>query len=236
VLLAYRWTAYALFLTAAALMVGWLADVPGWPVTIDGGAAAPWPRALAVNLALLAAFGLQHSGMARAAFKRAWTRRIPAEAERSTYVLLSSLLLAALCWAWEPMPRPVWRADGAAWWLLQGLGALGWTTAVGASFLISHAELFGLRRAPPARSEATLTERGLYRWIRHPIMTGFLLAFWAAPAMSAGHLLFAAGMTLYVVLGVALEERDLLAAHGAAYAAYRERAGMLLPRRPRAKD
>jgi protein-S-isoprenylcysteine O-methyltransferase Ste14 len=174
--------------------------------------------------------------MARTGFKRWWTRLVPRAAERSTYVLASSLVLLFLFWQWRPIPALVWDV---AWvpgrWALWGLYGLGWTVAVGSTFLISHADLFGLRQTrafgrgerPP---RPRLQTPGLYRYVRHPLMTGLLVAFWATPRMTAGHLLFAAGMTAYVLVGLRFEERDLVRAFGDRYRTYRERVPMLLPR------
>jgi protein-S-isoprenylcysteine O-methyltransferase Ste14 len=191
-----------------------------------------------VDLALLAAFALQHNVMARLAFKRWWTRFVPEPIERSTFVLLASLLLCLLCWQWRPLPEPVWEIEAPALRAaLTALSLAGFGLVVLASFVIDHFDLFGLRqvwlhvqgrpyRHPPFQA------RSLYRWVRHPLMLGFLVAFWSAPTMSQGRLLFAAVTTAWIVVSIRIEERTLLAMLGEDYRAYRERTSMLLPLRP----
>lgn len=233
--LVYGFLAYTLFLGVFLYAIGFVGDFLV-PETVDSGATgALWP-AVVVDLALLGLFAVQHSGMARAGFKRWWTKVVPREIERSTYVLLSSLALALLFWQWRPLPGVVWSVE-VAWGrvALWGLFAVGWATVLVSTFLISHAHLFGLRQVvdhhrgrPPAQME--FQTPGLYEIVRHPIMLGFLIAFWATPRMTLGHLLFAAASTAYIVVGVALEERDLVRAFGARYRAYRTRVPGLVPR------
>jgi protein-S-isoprenylcysteine O-methyltransferase Ste14 len=173
--------------------------------------------------------------MARKGFKRVWTRIVPEEAERSTYVLAASGALALLLWQWRPLPQTVWSVQGGAANIVSAFSWLGWSMVLVSTFLISHFHLFGLtqgfarllRRHLP---EQQFTTPFLYRWLRHPIYAGFILAFWAAPVMSVGHLLFAAATTGYILLGIWLEERDLVAHFGQRYLEYRKSAGMLLPR------
>lgn len=180
-----------------------------------------------VNVLLLGLFAAQHSIMARPVFKRWWTRLVPHSAERSTYVLLASLVLLLLYWQWRPIPGAVWTIEGSFWIaVLNGVFWLGWAILLISTLLIDHFELFGL-----AQSYAALRNRKLsppifrtplfYKWVRHPIYFGFLLAFWATPSMTWGHLLFAAGATGYILLGIFLEERDLVAMFGDQYRAYR---------------
>lgn len=231
----YGIVAYAVFFATFLYAAGFVGNL-GVPKSIDSGAAGPWPTALAVNAGLLLLFAVQHSGMARPGFKRWWVRIVPASVERSTYVLLASLALILLFWLWQPMPGAVWQlqqpAARAALWVVFGLG---WTTVLLATFMIGHADLFGLRHVwlhfkgrirPPDRFRAPM----LYRIVRHPIMLGFLLAFWATPDMSAGHLLFAVATTGYILLAVRLEERDLVAHFGDLYRAYRRQVPAFFPR------
>jgi protein-S-isoprenylcysteine O-methyltransferase Ste14 len=188
---------------------------------------------------MLGVFAVQHSVMARAAFKRWWTQRIPASVERSTYVLSASLVLLVLFWQWRPLPAICWRLEGAPRFAMQTLYALGWLLVLGSTFLISHTDLFGLRQVMAARAgrgyeSPPFVLRGLYRIVRHPLMLGFLVVFWAAPTMSVGHLVFAFASSAYIVAGVLLEERDLVATLGDPYVRYRARVPMLIPGSKRA--
>jgi protein-S-isoprenylcysteine O-methyltransferase Ste14 len=234
--LAYGAVAYALFLFTFLYAIGFVAGALV-PKHIDSGAAVATGSALMVNLALLALFALQHSGMARPAFKRWWTRLVPASIERSTYVLLSSLILLLLFWQWRPLPMAIWQVDsGAARLALYALSGVGWLLVLTGSFLINHFELFGLKqawhhgRSAPATGEQPFVTRAFYRIVRHPLMLGFLIAFWATPTMTAGHLLFALATTGYILIAVKyLEERDLVAAFGDTYRDYQRQVPMLLP-------
>ena len=207
------------------------------PKSIDSGAKTPISEALAVNLALMSLFALQHSTMARKYFKQRWTRFIPKPIERSTYVLFASLTLLLLFWQWRPMPAIIWHAEEpqiAAMVATLSLG--GWVLVFSSTFLINHFELFGLHqvtgnlagagRQMPGR---TLRTPLLHNFVRHPIYLGFIIAFWAAPTMSAGHLLFAAVTTAYIFVGIMLEERDLIDMFGDEYRRYKERVSMLFP-------
>lgn len=227
--------AYALFFVAFLYAIGFVGNL--WvPKSIDGGAAGSRWVALGIDAALLALFALQHSGMARPAFKRWWTRYVPEPIERSTYVLLASSILLLLFALWRPLPDTVWEVThpvGVR--VLWSLFALGWAIVFSATFMIGHADLFGLRQVwLHLRSQVRPPDRfrvpGLYAVVRHPIMLGFLVAFWATPAMSAGHLLFAAMTTGYILVATRLEERDLLARFGETYRAYRNAVPALLPR------
>ncbi len=232
--LLYGVTVYLLFLATLVYAVAFVGNLPIAPNTIDRGPSAPVVDALIVDGALLAMFAVQHSVMARQGFKRWWTRLVPSPVERTTYVLLSSLALALLLWQWRPLPQIVWATSGLLAIALQAVFWLGWAVALVSTFLISHFELFGLHqvmarltgRALPAPSFRTPL---LYRYTRHPLYLGFLLAFWAAPAMSAGHLLFAAACTGYIFIGARLEERDLVALFGEQYRRYRQRVAMIIP-------
>ncbi len=225
---------YAGFLAAFTYLVGFVGDF-AVPRTVSSGPLVPAGTALAVDLALLAAFGLQHSLMARQGFKRGWIRLVPPALERSVYVLASSLALALLFWGWRPLPAPVWNltAPGARW-AMEGVFWLGWVMVLVSTFHLSHGGLFGLSQAwrrfrgQPER-ELSFRTPGLYRLVRHPLMLGFLLAFWATPSMDAGHLLLASGMTLYILVGTHFEEKDLRRTLGPDYEAYRREVPMLLP-------
>ena len=234
-ILFYSVAVYVFSLAASIYVVGWLGDVPGLPTTIDGQPGRPWLGALLVDVGLLALFAAQHSAMARPAFKRWWTRVVPTAAERSTYVLLTSVCLVALCWFWRSLPGVVWHLEGAAAAVAWALFALGWLIVLASTFMVSHVELFGLSQAVcafrgrrPAPPE--FRERWLYRIVRHPLMLGFLVAFWSAPTMSASRLAFALIATGYVLVALRFEERDLRRTIGAPYVDYQARVPMLLPR------
>jgi protein-S-isoprenylcysteine O-methyltransferase Ste14 len=225
---------YVLFLVAFLYAVGFVGGFVV-PRTVDAGLTASIGEAVVVNILLLGLFGVQHSVMARPAFKRWWTRFVPAPIERSTYVLLSSLVLFLLYWQWRTMPAVIWDVDASAGRIvLWVLFWLGWATALASTFMINHFDLFGLRqvylswRGKPY-SDLTFRTVLLYRLVRHPLMVGFLIAFWAIPTMTAGHLLFAAVTTVYILVAIQLEEHDLVAALGEQYRGYQRRVRMLLP-------
>jgi protein-S-isoprenylcysteine O-methyltransferase Ste14 len=233
-ILFYAIVSYAVFFVSTLYAIGFVGNF-AVPKSIDTGAPASLGDAIVVDLLLLGIFAIQHSIMARPAFKR-WCATIIAPAcQRSTYVLLSSLILLLLFWQWQPIPTTVWRVDGIAAWLLIGVFWLGWAITFASSYMINHFELFGLRQAFFALRGAEVPGQSfktplLYKVVRHPIMLGFLLAFWATPEMTVGHLLFAIANTAYIVVGVHFEERDLIAEFGASYQQYRARVPMLLPR------
>jgi protein-S-isoprenylcysteine O-methyltransferase Ste14 len=231
---AYGLFCYAVFLASFLYAIGFIGDLVV-PKTIDSAPSVDMPEALAVNLVLLGLFAVQHSVMARQGFKAAWTRIVPRVAERSTYVLISSLVLALICWKWQAIPMVVWDVSSPVFRsLLLATFALGWLILLFSTFMINHFDLFGLRQVylrlrGVEYTPLSFTERALYRFVRHPIYLGFVIAFWATPHMSLGHLVFAIATTGYIFVGIFLEERDLMKYHGAEYGAYRARVPMLLP-------
>lgn len=242
-ILFYAIVSYAVFLVSFLYAVGFVGNYLV-PKSIDVGGPANLGEAIVVDLLLLGIFAIQHSIMARPAFKQGWAKIFPVACQRSTYVLLSSLILLLLFWQWRPIPLPVWQIEGIAAWLLIGIYWLGWSIMLASTFMIDHFDLSGLRQAALALHGADVPGQSfktplLYKIVRHPIMLGFLLAFWATPEMTAGHLLFAIMTTAYILVGVQFEERDLIAQFGTTYQQYRRRVPMLLPRifgRRRAED
>jgi protein-S-isoprenylcysteine O-methyltransferase Ste14 len=233
-MLAYGIVSYLVFLVAFLYAIGFVGDLVV-PKSVNSGTPEPWTVALAIDAILLGLFAVQHSVMARPAFKRWWTKIVPQVAERSTYVLISSLLLLLLYWQWRPLPEPIWHVEAAVGrGLLWGLYAAGWLIVFLSTFMIDHFELFGLRQAVTyfrgqPNAPASFKTPGFYGFVRHPLMLGFVIAFWAAPEMTAGRLLFAFATTAYILIALQLEERDLLHYFGEQYEQYKKRVPMLLP-------
>lgn len=230
----YGGVAYTLFLGTILYAIAFVGGLP-IPKTIDSGAPSPLPLALIVNTALLGLFAVQHSVMARPAFKRWWKAIVPDSVERSTYVIFSSLALVLLFWQWRPMPQPIWSVTGPIGVVvLQVVFWAGWALVFLSTFLINHFELFGLRQVWCRLTGRTLPPPAfrtpsLYRHVRHPLYLGFLLAFWSTPVMTMGHLLFAAATTGYILIAIQLEERDMITVFGDRYRRYREQVSMLIP-------
>ena len=231
--LIYGIVAYVTFQVVFLYFLGFVVDVAS--PSVDRGSAAPVGVAVAIDLALIAAFAIQHTIMARGRFKAWITRYLPVAAERSTFVLATCVVLAPLCLLWRPIPQVVWDVDTALFrGLLWALCGAGWLLLLVATFMVDHFDLFGLRqvwlhfRGRPYTPPPFMT-RGAYRYVRHPIMVGMLVGFWATPTMTVGHLLFAAGFTVYIWMGTRFEERDLVRHLGGAYRRYQETVPKLMP-------
>jgi protein-S-isoprenylcysteine O-methyltransferase Ste14 len=233
--LAYGIVAYLLFFAAILYGIGFVGDLEVVPKGIDDGPSTTLVTAVIVNLLLLLLFAVQHNVMARPWFKDWWTRFVPPPIERSTYVAVASLILLLLYWQWRPIPDLVWQVDSAT-----GRGVLwflyffGWALVFYSSFVIDHFELFGLKQVwrhfrGEENAPAPFSERSLYRWVRHPLMLGFIIAFWSAPTMTLGRLLFAGVTTLWILIAIQIEERDLTQFLGEPYREYRARTSMLVP-------
>jgi methanethiol S-methyltransferase len=226
---------YLVFFASVLYGIGFIGNV-FVPKSLDTGDASLFATALLVDVGLIVLFGLQHSVMARRSFKDRLTQWIPEPMERSVYVLVSSLALMLVFWQWRAIPELVWEVGGVPGGVLQAVFWAAWALVMYATFAINHFDLFGLRQVYLYLRGIDYTpvefrQPAIYRYVRHPLMFGFLLAFWATPRMSIGHLVFAAGMTAYILVGIALEERDLLKAHGQTYEEYRRQVSMLLPMR-----
>ena len=227
--------AYFVFFATFLYLIAFVGNLPGVPRTVDRGGDAS-QLAVVVNLALIAIFGLQHSIMARKGFKDGWKRIVPEPVERSTYVLFASAALILMYAFWQPIPTVIWDVGNpAAAAILWALFALGWLVVLLSTFLISHFELFGLKQVwdhmrGMKASDPVFRQPFFYRLVRHPLYLGFIIAFWATPRMTAGHMLLAAGMTVYMLIAIRYEERDLVRLFGKDYEDYRGRVGMLAPR------
>jgi protein-S-isoprenylcysteine O-methyltransferase Ste14 len=228
--------AYAIFFATFLYLIAFVGDLSIAPRTVDVGPDSPLAVAVAIDVALIALFGLQHSVMARQGFKRWWTRLVPWAVERSVYVLTASLALIILMSLWRPIDTIVWNVgDPLVSDLIWVVFWLGWGMVLLSTCLINHFELFGLQQAwfharGREASPPEFRQPLFYRWIRHPLYLGFFMAFWAAPEMTAGHLLLAGGMSVFMLIAIQYEEKDLVALFGRDYEDYRQRAGMLLPR------
>ena len=230
----YGVASYLLFLVTFLYAIGFTTNFLV-PKSIDSGTPGPFGESLLINLLLLGVFAIQHTVMARPGFKAWWTQFVPQSVERSTYVLLASLALVLLFWQWRPMTDVVWHVDNELGrMVLWALCAFGWFTVLLTTFMINHFDLFGLRQVylnlrKTPYSEVKFQLNFLYKLVRHPLMLGFLIAFWAAPTMTVGHLVFTLATTGYIFIALQFEERDLLKAHGQAYEDYRKRVRMILP-------
>jgi steroid 5-alpha reductase family enzyme len=229
----YALFAYLSAMVSVSLLILWVYPWSFMPLTIDSGRGGSF--ALVINLGLIALFGLQHSVMARPAVKQALFGTLPVAFRTSTYTVLSALCLLLIIVLWQPMTGTVYAFEtGLLFWTTTLLYVLGWSMAFVATFQIDHFELFGLHQGYRAlrgipEPEVRFQKKGFYRYVRHPIQTGTVIGLWATPVMSTGHLLFASGMTLYILVGLVLEEKDLVKTLGDAYRRYREEVPMLLP-------
>ena len=232
--LAYSLVCYLIFVGIFLYAIGFVGDF-AVPKTINSGPGDSLLAALLVDGGLIILFGIQHTLMARASFKAQWTKVVPRAVERSTYVLVTSLVLGLLFWQWRPLPQTVWEMPaGFAYGAVTLLGLIGWAVTLLASFLIDHFHLFGLRQPYDQLRDKPLSavrfrSPFFYRVVRHPMMTGIVIAFWITPYMTLGRLVFALGMTTYIMIGIRFEERDLMSTFGETYEYYRRRTPMLLP-------
>ncbi len=231
----YGIIAYLIFFITFLYLIGFVENLIV-PKSLDSNGNGNFIVALLIDLGLIGLFGLQHSGMARPRFKQWWDKIVPKHLERSTYVLLASLMLILLFWQWQPLGGIVWQISNPTLiYIIYGISAVGWLIVLASTFLINHFDLFGLRQVylyfiGKEYINLEFQTIGLYNYIRHPLMLGFLIAFWATPTMTITHLFFAIGMSIYVIIAIYLEEKDLIDIYGTLYEEYKERVSMLIPR------
>lgn len=232
----YGLICYLVFFATFLWMILFLGNFEAYvPTTVNSGMEGSLPEALLINLGLIALFGIQHTVMARKSFKEKWTKIVARPIERSTYVLLSSVALILLLWFWQPLPETIWEVE-ATWasLILQWGFWLGWLILFLSTWMIDHFNLFGVKQVwnymrDKEQSPPRFMEPGFYKYVRHPLMLGFLIAFWSIPKMTVGHLLFSAGMTLYIFIGVYFEEKAMMRRFGEKYEDYRERVPKFFP-------
>ena len=229
----YGIIAYVVFFASFLYAIGFVSNMIV-PKSIDSGMEGPLMEALLINSLLLGLFAVQHSVMARPAFKKWWTKFVPKSVERSTYVLVASLLLFLMYWQWRPMTDSIWNLEGTASMVMTVIFWSGWVIVLVSTFIINHFDLFGLRQVYMNLKSKELTPLDFktslfYKYVRHPIMSGFIIAFWATPQMSMGHLFFAIMTTGYILVGIYFEEKDLVSFYGDTYKDYKNQVSMLIP-------
>jgi len=237
-ILLYGLICYAAAMGSLLLLVGFCVDLVV-PKSLGAISSSFNLQALLIDLGLISLFGIQHSVMARPGFKKVFTKIVPEAAERSTYGLLTAVLIGVIYHFWQPLPGALWQLEaGAASYVLTGIALFGFGLVTFSSFLIDHFDLFGLRQVwlqwrKQPYTQLPMKSPIIYKWVRHPIYTGFLIAFWSTPNMTSGHLLFAAGMTVYMLIGIRYEEKDLVDAYGESYERYQQETSALIPRPPK---